>query len=85
MEALTSGSGTSRTSAPTKRDVAGQLEPNGIYNEGNELFQDVPDLTVRHYFLLDQPSRRFELDTLVRRLQRMDVDVYRLDRTARRS
>ncbi len=58
--------------------LAGTLEPNGIYNEGNELTQEVPDLTVRHYFLLDRASRRFELDTLVRRLQRMDVDVYRL-------
>jgi hypothetical protein len=58
--------------------LAGTLEPNGIYNEGNELAQDVPDITVRHYFLLDRASRRFELDTLVRRLQRMDVDVYQL-------
>lgn len=61
-----------------EQGLAGTLEPNGIYNEGNELAQEVPDLTVRHYFLLDRPSRRFELDTLVRRLQRMDVDVYRL-------
>ena len=41
--------------------LAGTLEPNGIYNEGNELEQEVPDLTVRNYFLLDNPSRRFEL------------------------
>ena len=61
-----------------EQGLAGTLEPNGIYNEGNELEQEVPDLTVRNYFLLDNPSRRFELETLLRRLQRMDVDVYRL-------
>ena len=58
--------------------LAGQLEPNGIYNAGNDLYQDVPNLTVRHYFLKDTANRQFELETLVRRLQRMDVDVYRL-------
>lgn len=64
--------------AAYEQGLAGSLEPNGIYNEGNELAQDVPNIKVRHYFLLDRPSRRFELETLVRRLQRMDVDVYRL-------
>lgn len=58
--------------------LAGTLEPNAIYNEGNELAQQVPDMKVRHYFLLNRPSRQFELETLVRRLQRMDVDVYQL-------
>lgn len=58
--------------------VAGQLEPNGIYNDGNKLYQEVPDLTVRNYFLKVTPNREFELQSLVRRLQRMDVDVYRL-------
>jgi Zinc carboxypeptidase len=58
--------------------LAGTLEPNAIYNAGNELYQDVPNLTVRHYFLRDTQNRQFELETLVRRLQRMDVDVYRL-------
>ncbi|MEO8328758.1 MAG: M14 family zinc carboxypeptidase [Candidatus Nanopelagicales bacterium] len=58
--------------------LAGTLEPNAIYHAGNDLFQEVPDITVRHYFLLNEASRRFELETLVRRLQRMDVDVYQL-------
>ena len=61
-----------------EQGVAGKLDPNGIYNEGNELTQEVPDITVRNYFLLNRPSHRFELETLVRRLQRMDVDVYQL-------
>jgi hypothetical protein len=57
---------------------AGLLEPNGVYNEGSTLLQDVPDLRVRHYFLLRERRRAIELHELVRRLQRMDVDVYRL-------
>ena len=58
--------------------LAGQLEPNAVFNPKSTLYQDVDDVTVRHYFLKDQPNRAYELDTLVRRLQRMDVDVYRL-------
>jgi hypothetical protein len=62
---------------------AGQLEPNEVFNPKNTLYQDVPDVTVRHYFLKYQPSRAYELETLVRRLQRMDVDVYRLTQAQR--
>jgi hypothetical protein len=61
-----------------RQGVAGTLEPNAVFNPKVDLYQDVPDLTVRHYFLRDEPRRRYELDTLVRRLMRMDVDVYRL-------
>ncbi|HEX5017398.1 MAG TPA: M14 family zinc carboxypeptidase [Actinomycetes bacterium] len=63
--------------------VAGQLEPNAVYNPKSVLQQQVPDVTVRHYFLRYQPRRAYELDTLVRRLQRMDVDVYRLTQAQR--
>lgn len=60
--------------------MAGTLEANGVYFDGKKLFQAVPqDLIVRHYFLLDEPDRARELALLVRRLQRMDVKVYRLD------
>ena len=39
----------------------------------------VPDIRVRHYFLrADDPDKAAEVQSLVRRLQRMDVDVYRL-------
>ncbi len=58
--------------------VAGSLQPNEVYWPKSTLYQQVPNQRVRHYFLPDQPSRAYELDTLVRRLQRMDVDVYRL-------
>ncbi|MFL6288531.1 MAG: M14 family zinc carboxypeptidase [Actinomycetes bacterium] len=63
--------------------LAGQLEPNEVFNPKSTLYQDVPELTVRHYFLKYQPSRAYELETLVRRLQRMDVDVYRLTQVER--
>ncbi len=58
--------------------AAGTLEANGIYLDGKELFQEVPNTLVRHYFLLDEPGRTRELAQLVRRLQRMDVKVWRL-------
>lgn len=58
--------------------TAGTLEANAVFEDKNELFQEVPDVRVRHYFLEDDPDRAVELQALVRRLQRMDVDVYRL-------
>ncbi|MGZ8606118.1 MAG: M14 family zinc carboxypeptidase [Actinomycetota bacterium] len=58
---------------------AGLLEPNGLSNPGSRLITDVPNRRVRQYFLLDGRDRRYELALLVRRLQRMDVHVYRLD------
>ena len=57
----------------------GILEPNGLSNPRSELLTEVPDRRVRHYFVLDEPERAFEVSLLVRRLQRMDVRVYRLD------
>jgi hypothetical protein len=58
---------------------AGQLEPNEIVNPGNELVTQVPDRPLRHWFLrADDPAKARELRALVRRLQRMDVKVYRL-------
>jgi len=57
----------------------GVLEPNRTYEPGNVVENPVPDLRVRHYFLrADDPERRAEVRTLVRRLQRMDVEVRRL-------
>jgi hypothetical protein len=58
--------------------VNGQLEPNFVNDKGSRLLFQVPTDPVRHYFLLDDPSKQPELQALVRRLQRMDVSVYRL-------
>ena len=58
---------------------AGRLEPNEIVNPGNELVTQVPDRPLRHWFVrADDPAKRREVRALVRRLQRMDVKVYRL-------
>jgi Zinc carboxypeptidase len=58
---------------------AGRLEPNEIVNPGNELVTQVPERPLRHWFLrADDPTKARELRALVRRLQRMDVKVYRL-------
>jgi hypothetical protein len=61
----------------------GELEPNRVYAPGSVLLQEVAEHRVRHYFLEAEPNGRFELETLVRRLQRMDVEVYRLDEPLR--
>jgi hypothetical protein len=59
--------------------VAGQLEPNAVFEKGHSLLQPVPTAAVRHYFLLNDPTKAYELQLLVRRLQRMDVSVFRLN------
>ena len=55
---------------------AGLLEPNEVVQPDNEVQSPVPDITVRHYFLrADDPDKAREVQAMVRRLQRMDVDV----------
>jgi len=62
-----------------EQGVAGELEPNEIINPGNDLVTEVPDDPVRHYFIRsDDPAKAREVQALIRRLQRMDVSVYRL-------
>jgi hypothetical protein len=56
----------------------GTLEPNALYYDGKKLYQQVPGDAVRHYFFLDDPGRAREIAHLVSRLQRMDVQVSRL-------
>ncbi len=63
----------------------GFLEPNELVNEtdsdGNpqEIATEVPDITVRHYWITDRrASKQDEVQEMVRRLQRMDVEVYKL-------
>jgi hypothetical protein len=59
--------------------AAGQLEPNEVVQPGDEVQFPVPDERVRHYFIrADEPNRSVEVQRLVRRLQRMDVEVRRL-------
>jgi Zinc carboxypeptidase len=59
---------------------AGILEPNAVFERNHQLFQDVPPDLVRHYFLrTDDPEHADEAQRLVRRLQRMDVNVYELN------
>ena len=58
---------------------AGELEPNEVVQPENEVQQQVPDIKVRHYFIrTDDPAKARETQALVRRLQRMDVQVRRL-------
>ena len=77
--ATTCGSGTSPTSTPTEEGVARRARAErGLQPEERALPRGSRP-RVRHYFLLDRPNRALRDSTrLVRRLQRMDVDVYRL-------
>ena len=57
----------------------GTLEPNAVFQRGHRVLEEVPTgAVVRHYFLEDDPTKAYEVQRLVRRLQRMDVDVFRL-------
>lgn len=58
---------------------AGTLEPNGVYFYDRDLFQEVPSKLVRSYFFWGDANQDRETAMLVRMLQRMDVQVYRLD------
>ena len=59
--------------------AAGLLQPNVVNDKGNTVQVPVPDIRVRHYFLrADDPDKASEVQSLVRRLQRMDVVVYQL-------
>lgn len=65
--------------AARRQGQAGILEPNEVINEENEVVNEVPNESVRHYFIADRrAAKRREVRSLVRRLQRMDVHIYRL-------
>jgi hypothetical protein len=58
---------------------AGVLEPNGVVDPRNKIETQVPTDPVRHYFVrAGDPSKAAEVQSLIRRLQRMEVGVYRL-------
>jgi hypothetical protein len=62
----------------------GVLEPNErVFHPRKPTKTEVPDRTVRHYFILDDPDKTREIQLLVRRLQRMDVRVNRLSASFR--
>ncbi len=59
-----------------RQGVEGTLEPNEVVQPDNTVQNEVPDIRVRHYFLrADDPAKSREVHSMVRRLQRMDVEV----------
>ena len=57
----------------------GVLEPNRrIFHPRKPVHEQVPDRLVRHYFIERNPGKQWEVSRLLRRLQRMDVEVFRL-------
>lgn len=64
-----------------EQGLEGTLEPNQLYWEGSPIENPVPDISVKHYFLeTTDPAKADEVQRVARRLQRMDVEVYRLVR-----
>jgi hypothetical protein len=61
-----------------EQGVDGVLEENDVFEKGHALLQQVPDVTVRGYFFPPDEDRSYELQLLVRRLQRMGVEVRQL-------
>ena len=62
----------------------GYLEPNEVVQRTNTVQFEVPDITVRNYFIRDDdPDKKREVQALVRRLQRMDVLRAQAPRAAR--
>jgi hypothetical protein len=58
---------------------AGTLERNAVFQKGHRVLEQPPiGAVVRHYFLRDDPSKAYEVQRLIRRLLRMDVELYRL-------
>src|SRR5207344_3405646 len=58
---------------------AGYLEKNDRYfDTTGRIRRSVPRTPVRHYFLRPTPGKLDDVRRMVRRLQRMDVHVYRL-------
>ena len=59
----------------------GELEPNQVVEPGNVVERPVPDITVRQYFIREGGTDKASaVRALVRRLQRMDVEVRQLAR-----
>jgi hypothetical protein len=55
--------------------VRGKLEPNKVWEPSSTLRERVPKQRVRNYFILPSKQKAAEVQSLVRRLQRMDVEV----------
>ena len=61
-----------------REGLHGKLEPNKVFQPSSTLQQRVPNQKVRNYFILPSRQKATEVQSLVRRLQRMDVAVRRL-------
>ena len=71
--------GTTRTWRPTRRASTAGSSPTRSSSRAHALPAGARRRPSAHYFLLPMPTRAFELQLLVRRLQRMDVSVYQLN------
>ena len=62
-----------------EQGVAGTLEENTVTQKGHSVIEEAPaGEVVRHYFIREDEAKAYEVQRLIRRLQRMDVELYRL-------
>jgi len=61
----------------------GLLEPNRVFRPKSHLYQQVPDVRVRNYFLLPTGGDGWALQHVLHLLRDADVEIYRLDRSLR--
>jgi hypothetical protein len=59
--------------------VAGTLEENAVTQKGHTVIEEAPTgEVVRHYFIREDEGKAYEVQRLIRRLQRMDVELFQL-------
>ena len=63
---------------PYPRRFRVDRQPNRIINEGNELEYEVPDLTVRNYFIEATAGKEEEIAVVLGRLGVVGVEVEQL-------
>ena len=58
-----------------RQGANGELQPNQVFNPGNEVKFEVPDIAVRNYFMMNDPAQAGEIATVLARLAIVDIDV----------
>ena len=61
-----------------RQGANGELQPNQVFTPGNEVEFEVPDITVRNYFMMNDPAKAGEIATVLARLAIVDIDVQML-------
>lgn len=63
--------------------AAGLLQPNQVFNPGNEVEFEVPDITVRNYFMMNEPSKLGEISKVRSASRQANISSEYLSRCTR--